>query len=124
MPQRFRRQARCLIIEDEYFLGEDLRLALESLGAEVIAVIGDLEEAIDQVERRGFEVAVLDIKLRGDFAFNVADELRRAEIPFAFNTGYGREMIPARFADTTLWVKPIDSLIVARDVMKLVDPQN
>jgi CheY-like chemotaxis protein len=112
-------KCRVLIIEDEYFLANDLEAALKSLGAGVIALAGDLNAAIELVARGGFDIAVLDINLRGNQAFGVADQLRLKGIPFVFSTGYGAEVIPARFADVTRWEKPFDPLMVARDVVKL-----
>jgi CheY-like chemotaxis protein len=111
---------RVLIIEDEYFLAQDLEAALKSFGMEVIARIGDVTAALDQLARGGFDVAVLDLNLRGDKAFS---NCRRIEgekwIPFVFATGYGPEMIPDRFADVIRCEKPFDALNVARDVARL-----
>jgi hypothetical protein len=58
-------KCRVLIIEDEYFLANDIEAALKSLGAGVIALAGDLDAAIDLVARGGFDIAILDINLRG-----------------------------------------------------------
>jgi CheY-like chemotaxis protein len=111
--------SRALIIEDEYLLAQDLEAALKSFGMEVVACIGDVTAALDQLARGRFDVAVLDINLRGDKAFSIADELKRKWIPFVFATGYGPEMIPERFADVIRWQKPFDALNVARDVARL-----
>src|SRR5215470_8727975 len=73
---------RVLIVEDEYLLADDLRVALKSLGANVIALVGDLDEALDLLAHGGFDVAVIDINLRGDLAFTIADQLQRRGIPF------------------------------------------
>jgi CheY-like chemotaxis protein len=110
---------RALVIEDEYFLAEDLKAALNSFGMEVMTCIGDLNAALDQLAHGGFDVAVLDINLHGRDAFSIADELKRKWIPFVFATGYGPEMIPDRFADVIRWEKPFDALNVARDVARL-----
>jgi CheY-like chemotaxis protein len=97
----------------------DLEIALRSFGAEIVARVGDLDEAHDRVAKGDFDVAVVDINLRGRDTFSVADVLRKKQIPFVFATGYGKEMIPARFADVTLWEKPFSELKVARDVARL-----
>ena len=111
---------RVLIIEDEYFLADDLRVALTSLGAKVTALVGDLDEAIHQVNLGEFEVAVLDINLRGKRAFAVADHLLQTATPFVFVTGYDQDLIPVRFADVKRWVKPFEPLVVAIDVIEAV----
>jgi CheY-like chemotaxis protein len=110
---------RVLIIEDEYFVAKDLEVACKLLGAGVVALAGDLDAAIDLVARGGFDIAVLDIDLRGRQSFGVADQLRRQETPFVFTTGYNAKVIPARFADVIRWEKPFDPTIVAREVVRL-----
>ena len=110
---------RALVIEDEYFLAKDLEDVLRSFGVEVIALVGDLDEALDHVARGGFEFAVVDINLRGRVAYRVADELKRQRVPFVFSTGYGAHVIPVRFADVMVWEKPFHEFEVARDVPRL-----
>jgi CheY-like chemotaxis protein len=112
-------RCRALVIEDEYFLAKDLEDTLRSLGVEVIALVGDLDEALDHVARGGFEFAVVDINLRGREAYGVADELKRKHLPFVFSTGYGAHVIPVRFADVMVWEKPFHEFEVARDVPRL-----
>lgn len=112
--------ARCrvLIVEDEYFLASDLQNALTSMGADVMALAGDLDDARAQIARGGFDIGILDIDLRGDKTFSLADELQRQDIPFFFATGYDPDIIPPRFADVTRWEKPFDAHAVARHVLQ------
>lgn len=110
---------RVLIVEDEWFLADDLRAALKSLGANVIALIGDLDEALDLLARGGFDVAVIDINLRGDLGFTIADQLQQQGIPFVFSTGYSANQIPAQFADVIRWEKPFNPQVVLKDVVQL-----
>ena len=58
--------------------------------------------------RDGFDVAILDINLHDEAAYPIADELMLRDIPFAFCTGYDKEMIPERFAHVRQWQKPYD----------------
>ncbi|MBR0800935.1 response regulator [Bradyrhizobium jicamae] len=110
---------RVLVVEDEYFLANDLRIALTSLGAEVMPLAGDLHDAREQIARSGFDIGILDIDLRGDNSFALADELKRREIPFIFSTGYGSELIPARFAGVPRWEKPFDANALACHALQL-----
>ena len=110
---------RVLIVEDEWFLAADLQVALKSLGANVVALVGDLDEALDLLAHDGFDIAVLDINLRGRLAFGIADQLQQRGIPFVFATGYPSDAIPTQFADVTLWEKPFDPRQVVGDIARL-----
>jgi len=51
--------------------------------------------------------AVLDINLRGEMAYLIADALRERGVPFVFATGYDHATIPARFAGIVRCEKPV-----------------
>jgi hypothetical protein len=45
---------RVLIVEDEWFLANDLQTALKSVGADVVALVGDIDdELVDNWCQRG-----------------------------------------------------------------------
>lgn len=110
---------RVLVIEDEYFIADELNRALVQRGAEVVGPVGNLEAAMIQVEQGGFEVAVVDLNLRDEMAYAVADELSRQAIPFVLATGYDRSTIPVRFADVKRWEKPFDERQLVAEVQRL-----
>jgi DNA-binding NtrC family response regulator len=112
---------RILVIEDEYCIAEALRQLLLDHGAEVIGPLATLERAMEQVRRDGFEIAILDVNLRGTSAFPIADELKRQNIPFVFITGYSPSEIPERFCDTVVWEKPFDENRLIRDSLRLCE---
>ena len=100
--------ARILIVEDEYYLAEDLAAALKQRGAEVLGPVGTVDEASDMVAAGAFDCAILDMNLRGDMAFPVADRLEEAGIPFVIATGYNSASLPARFGAIPRVEKPFD----------------
>lgn len=100
---------RILIVEDEYYLADDLAAALRRAGAQVLGPAGTVEEADEAVRRGGFDCAVLDMNLRGDMAFPIADRLREAGIPFLIATGYNSASLPERFAGVPRVEKPLDA---------------
>ena len=111
---------RILVVEDEYYLADDLAAALSERGAAVLGPVGTLEEAEEFLAERGFDVAVLDMNLRGDMAYPLADRLKEAGIPFVLTTGYESGSLPARFADAPRVEKPFnaDELIAALPQVK------
>jgi DNA-binding response OmpR family regulator len=105
---------RILVIEDEYFLAEDIARELTLLGAQIIGPIGELAEAANIVGADiAIDGAVLDINLRSEMIFPVARTLRLRGVPFAFTTGYGMTAIEPEFQDVRLWEKPLDTAAMA-----------
>ena len=99
---------RVLVLEDEYFLANDLEEALKSHGASIVGPFSDVDAAYRRAARDHFDVAVIDIILHNETAYPIADELIRQRIPFLFYTGYDAELIPERFAGVEVWQKPLD----------------
>lgn len=110
---------RVLVLEDEYYLADDLEAALSSAGAEIVGPISEVSEALEQVDKNDFDVAIIDINLGGESAFTVADQLQRQSIPFVFATGYDARDIPASFRDVTRWGKPYNLRELVADVARL-----
>jgi DNA-binding NtrC family response regulator len=111
MPKRRNQRlkgCRVLIIEDEFFLADDLERALRDDGAEVIGPVGERSEAMRLIDCDGFDVAIIDLNLRDESAYPLADELERKGIPFIFATGYSSAMIPERYSRILRWEKPYE----------------
>jgi CheY-like chemotaxis protein len=100
---------RILVVEDEYFLADDMARALREQGAEVIGPVPTAEKALAVVALdEKLDAAVLDINLRGAAAFAVADALKARGIPFVFATGYASAHVPTEHRDVPRWEKPFD----------------
>jgi ActR/RegA family two-component response regulator len=115
------RGARILIVEDEYYLAQDLADALTHRGVDVLGPVGTVEEASEAVRRADFDFAVVDMNLRGDMAFPIADQLREAGIPFLIATGYNSASLPDRFADVPRVEKPSDSSVLIEAISPLLN---
>ncbi|WP_296744193.1 response regulator [Mesorhizobium sp.] len=98
-----------LVVEDEYFIASEIRLALENLGARVLGPVSGLEQALQVLDQSRPDSAILDINLRGEMAFPLAAELKARGIPFLFATGYDGPAIPESFGDVQRWEKPFDA---------------
>ncbi len=99
---------RVLIVEDEYYLADDLANTLRSRGADVVGPVGTLEDAIRALETENLDKAVLDMNLRGEMAFEIADRLEAARVPFVIATGYSADSLPERLRDKPRLEKPFD----------------
>jgi CheY-like chemotaxis protein len=107
---------RCvLVVEDEYLLAKRIADEFAKLGVETIGPANTVERALDLVEHSGhLDGAVLDVKVRDDLVFPVADALRARGVPFVFVTGYEQQAIPDRYIDVAYYRKPLDPAQVLR----------
>ena len=110
------RGRRLLIVEDEYLLAQDLTDYFQELGVEVIGPVGSVSEALKLLNLIEVHGAILDINLRGERVYPVADALRQKRVPFIFASGYGAETEPAAYADVPRCVKPVDFSVLAKAV--------
>ena len=112
---------RVLVIEDEYFLADDIVRTLSELGARIVGPFGDLSEATDVVQRDvAIDAAIVDINLRNQIVFPLARVLRDRKVPFVFTTGYDMSSIEAEFQDVRLWGKPLDVAAMARELTRMI----
>jgi CheY-like chemotaxis protein len=111
---------KILVVEDEYFLADDLANALANLGAEVLGPVPTEDKALALIEAGPVDAAVLDINLRGRSAFAVADLLRERGIPFVFATGYDEGSVPAVYRNVPRWEKPFDPHALAKALPEIV----
>jgi len=114
---------RVLVVEDDYWLANDIADALSANGAHVVGPVGEFKEALEQVERGGFDVAVLDVNLHDRSVYPVADHLEQAAVPYLFATGYSAEVIPRRFRHVVRLEKPYDSRRLLQCVSQLCPPK-
>lgn len=106
---------RVLLVEDDYFIAEDLARQFKAGGAEVVGPVGSVDAAlglIDQTER--LDGAVLDINLHDEMSWPVADALLRQRVPFVFATGYDGAFIPVGYGQVVRCEKPVDADKIAR----------
>jgi CheY-like chemotaxis protein len=114
-PQPSLSGRRVLVVEDEFFLADDLAQAVAQLGAEVIGPVPTRKEALALLAAAGkVDLAVLDINLEDEAVFPVADVLVEQGVPFLFATGYDQASIPARYQHVPRWEKPFDPQSLAQ----------
>jgi DNA-binding response OmpR family regulator len=112
---------RVLVVEDEYFLADDIVQALTALGAQAIGPYGDLNEATNAVDRDiAIDAAIMDVNLREELVFPLARTLRARKIPLVFTTGYDRISIDAEFQDVPLWGKPLDVKALTSELTSMI----
>ena len=95
-----------LIVEDEPLIAMMLEDFLDSLGHTVRGTCDSVQGALDEVERGGFDLAILDVNLKGENVWPVAERLRSQGVPFVIASGGHVDPPPAEFASVPLIEKP------------------
>lgn len=111
---------RVLVVEDEYFIADDVMRALREVGIEVVGPVPDRDTALALLDKYAVDGAVLDINLRGELAYPIADILLARGIPLMFATGYDPSTVPSRFRDVPCWSKPFDVHRLANQLAAMV----
>lgn len=107
--------AKILVVEDEYFLADDLVRALRDAGAEPVGPCGSLEAAEALLDAAGMDGAVLDMNLHGEMAFELASRIAAAKLPCVIVSGYSEQALPPALAGLRRLEKPVNSsTVVAR----------
>jgi CheY-like chemotaxis protein len=111
---------RVLVVEDEYFIAEEIVVALRRQGAEIAGPVGSAAEALQLLDKGvSIDLAVLDIHLRGGDSFEVARALKARDTPFVFATGYDGSALPADQHGVPLWEKPFDASALMAALLEL-----
>jgi DNA-binding response OmpR family regulator len=108
-----------LVVEDDYFLAEDARHALESAGARVLGPCGTLEDAQELIRSSQLDCALLDINLGHGPDFTAARTLIDRGVPVIFVTGYDCEIIPAELAHVDCIHKPTSPYKIVQAACRL-----
>jgi CheY-like chemotaxis protein len=97
-------------VEDEYAIAADVAWWLEDCGAEVVGPAPTIKDALALVDAHGaaLDRALLDVNLRGEKVFPVADALLKLTVPFVFSTGYEDAMLPPAYAGVPRLTKPLN----------------
>jgi CheY-like chemotaxis protein len=104
---------RILVVEDEFMIAEGLAGMLEQCGVEVVGPAPTVGAALALATTEDqLDCAILDINLRGQMSYPVADALQERGIPFVFATGYDAHAIPERHSHIVRCEKPIPSTVL------------
>jgi len=71
-----------LVVEDEFFVADSLRLYLEQQGAVVVGPVATVDDALEVIGRaERLDAGIVDVNLQGKRAFPVADALAARGVP-------------------------------------------
>jgi CheY-like chemotaxis protein len=113
---------RILIVEDDCLIATWVAEVFEASGWQVIGPVGHLATALDTATRADFDAAVLDITLRGQAVYPVAEVLDARKVPFAFLTGYLGAFVEPRYSERPRVGKPFTPGELIGTVARLIAP--
>jgi CheY-like chemotaxis protein len=116
--------ARVLVVDDEPLIALLLRDWLEELGHEVTGPANTLQAAFGLIESDPVNAAVLDLSVRGEATYGVADVLLQRGIPFLFLTGHGPDRVAAPYKRVPVLTKPVDFETVRDALARLLESQS
>ncbi|PCD02216.1 hypothetical protein COC42_12220 [Sphingomonas spermidinifaciens] len=111
---------RALVVEDDFYLADDERVALEAAGAGVIGPCDSIAEALILLETHAPDVAILDISLADGPSFDLARLVGARGILILFVTGYDAGLVPPDLAEKARLQKPITKVRLVKAVEELV----
>ena len=112
---------KCIfVVEDEFLLALSLVNDLRSAGYDVVGPYRSLSEAIEAEQKEQFDGAILDVNLKGEFVYPLAERLAKAAKPFVFLTGYNAADLPPHLRSIMRIAKPYDPEILLRQLRRLL----
>src|SRR5581483_12517733 len=99
--------ADVLVVEDDPIIALDLEETISGFGVKLVRTAGSVTRALQLIDERVPDFALLDIGLVKEKSFAIAERLDALKIPFAFVSGYGADVeLPPAFARKPRLPKP------------------
>lgn len=113
--------ARILVVEDEFFIAQEIADVLEAAGFALLGPCATVAAALAKLaDGQSCDAALLDASLRHESSMPVADALETLGIPFAVVTGFSVEQLPPRMAAAPVLTKPVRGEELVRLVRELI----
>ena len=106
MPVAMAGARSILIVEDEPLIAMMLEDFLLSLGHEVTGSCDSVSSALEALDSVDFDLAILDVNLKGENVWPVATALREKGTPFVLASGGHVDPPPPEFKNAPMIEKP------------------
>jgi DNA-binding response OmpR family regulator len=111
---------KILIVEDEAPIALNLASAVQQAGGIVIGPVATVAAAHAAMADNRLDGALLDIRLRNETSFPLADVLAVLGIPFVFVSGLSSALMPYTHRERPLFDKPYESGEVIATLARLI----
>jgi DNA-binding response OmpR family regulator len=110
---------RVLVVEDETLIAVLIEETLVAMECKILGPAAKLETALQLAREGGFDIAILDVTVRGGKVYPVAEELLARGIPFVLASGYGDWALPNALRDQRRLLKPFTPAMLEQEVRVL-----
>jgi two-component SAPR family response regulator len=110
---------RVLVVEDETLIVVLIEDILGAMECKIVGPTGKLETALRLARDEAFDIAILDITVRGGKIYPVAEQLMERGIPFVLASGYGDWALPPSLRDQPRLMKPFTPAALEEQVRLL-----
>ena len=100
---------RVLVVEDEFLVALELSRIVERAGYSVVGPAESVDATRKVLAQQKVDLALLDINLRGELVFPIAEYLEAIGLPYIFVTGNSPSSLPAEYRHRPLVQKPYNS---------------
>jgi DNA-binding response OmpR family regulator len=113
-----------LVVEDDYLLAKEVASILREHGAVVLGPVPDVARGRALLSESRPDCALLDINLKGQFVYELAEELIKIGVPPIFTTGYDSSFLPRQLIGRACLQKPIDMRNLVLSIRKETTPRS
>lgn len=99
---------RVLIIEDEFLIATTLAKFITDAGHVVVGMTASAKNAIQLLNDRKCDAAVLDANLAGSSSDPIGTALRLRGVPFVVVSGYSQRQLLSSLKDAPFLPKPVN----------------
>ena len=111
-----------LILEDDALIALALEATLKEMDYNPVLAL-TMDEALDCLETRAIDAAILDLDIHGRLCRPVAEALQNAAIPFFYVSGLSQDRALADMPDAQFLQKPAQDDDLLRALHRLADRQ-
>jgi DNA-binding response OmpR family regulator len=105
--------AKVFLLEDDFLINEATADLLREFGCDVTSMFG-IQQALAALEDERPHAAVLDINIKGEPSYPVADRLHELSVPIVFLTGYEMPALDGPWSQHPVCRKPCDPDLLKR----------
>ncbi|MEO9189944.1 MAG: response regulator [Acetobacteraceae bacterium] len=111
-----------MIVEDELLIAMLIEDALVAEACVIVGPFASVSEALAAAKTETLDVAVLDVNLRGEKVYPVAEALAERGVPFLLLSGYGANAVPPDHPDWRAYTKPFNPRDLAAILAEQIRP--